>query len=356
MGGFGADELVATSGGLVPLSSLGQPVVASELLELCFNDGSHVRCTPDQTFPAYDGPRIRADALGTTDRVVRHVEYVPRSECPDALTEAAVAVAKRSPLDLPTVWDEDLAYYLGWLVGDGSFSSRGAVTIYGSEADIAEVLPVHQALLTRWSRFAPKPSIQANGTIQLRLMRRDFVDYLSALGVAPKKSAEKVVPSAVLTAPEEALTAFLRGLFDADGCVVNDVAKGTRYVGLGSRSDELLRGVQALLASLDIWGRIYRTGVKKDSFQYTRKDGTRMSYSSSGPSFDLRITGRSLREFAVLVDFEIGYKRTKLQHLIDEHGYYDTRECVKLRKAVVLPGTHFVAHLGVDSGLVFGGA
>ena len=53
-------------------------------------------------------------------------------------------------------------------------------------------------------------------------------------------------------APEEALVSYLSGLFDADGCVVNDVAKGTRYVGLGSRSEELLLGVQELLADLMI--------------------------------------------------------------------------------------------------------
>ncbi len=280
---------------------------------------------------------MRADALGKDDRVQRNLDYVPRSECPDLLPRAAVAVARGAKLDLPTSWSEDLAHYLGWLVGDGSFSHRGAVTIYGSEADRSEILPVHHRLLSGWAGFEPKPSVQANGTVQLRLMRRDFVDYLSALGVVQKKSAEKVLPRAILTAPEEAVAAVLRGLFDADGCVVNDVAKGTRYVGLGSRSEELLLGVQSLLGSLGIWGRIYRTGHKRDSFDYTRKDGSHVTYSSSGPSFDLRITGRSLREFAALVDFSLEGKRSKLLDLIDSHGWYDTGECVRLRRSVVVP-------------------
>ena len=332
-----AGELVATSGGLVPVSVLGRPTGASDLVELRFSDGSRVRCTPDHSFTTDDGRSVRADGLGAEDRVVRSVDYVPRSGCPDVLPEAAVAVARRSKLELPTLWDEDLAHYLGWLVGDGSFSHRGAVTIYGSEADRSEILPVHHRLLSGWAGFEPKPSVQANGTVQLRLMRREFVDYLSALGVVQKKSAEKVLPRAILTAPEEAVTAFLRGLFDADGCVVNDVAKGTRYVGLGSRSEELLLGVQALLGSLGIWGRIYRTGHKKDSFDYTRKDGSHATYSSSGPSFDLRITGRSLREFAAVVDFSLEGKRSKLLDLIDSHGWYDTGECVRLRRSVVVP-------------------
>lgn len=327
-----AGELVATSAGLVPVSTPVRPTPRGNLLELHFSDGSRVRCTPDHTFSTDDGRSVRADALGREDRVLSSVDYVPRSNCPDVLPEAAVAVATRSKLELPTAWDENLARYLGWLVGDGSFSHRGAVTIYGSEADRAEILPEHRQLLAGWAGFEPKPSVQANGTVQLRLKRRDFVDYLSALGVVQKKSAEKRVPGAILTAPEEGLTPFLRGLFDADGCVVNDVGKGTRYVGLGSKSEELLLGVQALLGSLGIWGRIYRTGRKRDCFEYTRKDGTHATYSSSGPSFDLRITGRSLREFAVLVDFRLEGKRLKLLDLIDSHGWYDVSEVVKLRR------------------------
>ncbi|MFC6421951.1 LAGLIDADG family homing endonuclease [Ornithinimicrobium tianjinense] len=115
-------------------------------------------------------------------------------------------------------------------------------------------MPAHRALHSRWAGFEPKPSVQANGTCQLRLTRQDFVDYLSALGVSKVRSADKEIPHAIFTAPEETVTAFLRGLFDADGCVVNDLGKGTRYVGLGSKSEELLRGAQALLGSLDIWG------------------------------------------------------------------------------------------------------
>lgn len=335
--GLAAGELVATSGGLVPVATHAPPAVTADLLELRFSDGSRVRCTPDHRFSTEDGRSVRADALGKDDRVRRNVDYVPRSACPDLLPQAAVDVARGSKLHLPVSWSEDLAHYLGWLVGDGSFGHRGAVTIYGSRADIDEVLPVHHRVLAGWAGFTPKPSVQANGTVQLRLMRRDFVTYLDALGVVAKKSAEKLVPAAVLTAPEQALAAFLRGLFDADGCVVNDVAKGTRYVGLGSKSEELLLGVQTMLGSLGIWGRIYRTGRKKDCFEYTRKDGSHATYSSSGPSFDLRITGRSLRDFAVLVDFSLEGKRSKLLDMIDSHGWYDKSECVTLRRSAVIP-------------------
>ena len=58
------------------------------------------------------------------------------------------------------------------------------------------------------------------------------------------------MPNAIFEAPEEALIGFLQGLFDADGCVVNQQANGTRYVGLGSRPRNCCIDVQELLASL----------------------------------------------------------------------------------------------------------
>lgn len=151
---------------------------------------------------------------------------------------------------LPGRWDQELGHYLGWLVGDGHFSTRGAVTIYGSSVEVEQLLPRHLNSLERWTGFRPKPSVQANGTRQLRLMKRDFVDYLLALGVAQAKSVGKVVPASILRAPHPALVAFLRGLFDADGCVVSDLKKGTHYVGLGSKSAAALadRPVAAHLA------------------------------------------------------------------------------------------------------------
>lgn len=332
MSGYAVDQWVATPGGVKRLEELVGPRAVRRVVELRLSDGSQVRCTPDQPFLTKQRGLVKATDLGPSDRLMRSIQYTARSECSHRLPAAARAIAAKPSLALPTTWDEDLAHYVGWLVGDGSFTPRGAVTVYGSAVEISQTMPAHLRSLQNWTFFTPKPSVQANGTMQLRMMRRQFVDYLCALGVAQEKSARKVIPASILTAPEEALTAFMRGLFDADGCVVNDVHKGTRYVGLGSKAEGLLLGVQTLLLSLGISSRIYRTAHKKDCFQHTRKDGRHVTYSSRGPSYDLRITGRSLREFAVLIDFSLEPKRQKLLDVIDHHGYYATDESVRLRE------------------------
>jgi len=114
-----------------------------------------------------------------------------------------------------------------------------------------------------------------------------------------RAGAAKHVPDAIFEAPEETLIGFLQGLFDADGCAVS-LQNGTRYVASAAGPRNCCSASRTL-ASLGIAGRIYQTGTKKDSFSYTRKDGSTASYGSDGPSFDLRITGRSLREFGARI-------------------------------------------------------
>ena len=80
-----------------------------------------------------------------------------------------------------------------------------------------------------------------------------FRGFLEALGLSHSKASDKKVPWAIEQAPSEVVAAFLRGLFDADGCVYN--GEDTRYVGLGSSSKDLLKGTQRLLSTFGIFSR-----------------------------------------------------------------------------------------------------
>jgi ribonucleoside-diphosphate reductase alpha chain len=303
----------------------------NEILELRFTDGSRLRCTPNHRVWTGNRGWVQAQDMLENDEVTRSFHYAPRSMSEQLLPIAARSVALGTEsLILPEKWDEELGHYLGWLTGDGCLTDNLAVTVYGGVEEHKSVMPRHQALLARWTGFNAKPSLQGNGTMQLRSGSRKVREFLAALGVTQERSPSKVVPAAVFEAPEEALVSFLSGLFDADGCVVNDVAKGTRYVGLGSRSEELLLGVQELLASLGMASRIYNGGTKADSFRYTRKDGSEAVYGSDGPSFDLRITGPSLREFAATIGFTLPTKSEKLTQVVDRHGVYNVKETVRL--------------------------
>jgi ribonucleoside-diphosphate reductase alpha chain len=308
----------------------------NEILELRFSDGSRLRCTPNHRVWTADQGWVEAHDLTEQHRVVRSFQHAPRPMADPVIPAHAILAAHyektRKPLRVPTKWDEEFAHYLGWLTGDGCIDSRDAtaVTVYGSDEDKEHVLPRHHALLTRITGFESKPSLQRNGTLQLRVTRRAFGQFLYALGVNDEgRAPEKVVPSSVFEAPEDAQIAFLRGLFDADGCVV-DQPNGTRYVGLGSRSEELLIGTQELLASLGIVSRIYQMPQKKESFRYTRKDGSQVTYGSDGPSYDLRITAGAMREFGRTIGFSLPAKHAKLDRITASTRYYNVDRSVRL--------------------------
>jgi ribonucleoside-diphosphate reductase alpha chain len=303
----------------------------NEVLELRFSDGSRLRCTPGHRLWTSNRGWVHAEDLAAEDRVVRSFHEAMRPMASLQLPEAAVKVAQRAvTLNLPQKWDDDFAHFLGWLVGDGCLTADAMTTVYGSDDDKATVLPRHQEFLASLTGFDAKPSVQPNGTLQLRSGKREVIKFFEAMGITKSRAKSKVVPDAVFEAPEDALVSFLQGLFDADGCVVNQVEKGTRYVGLGSRSEELLIGVQELLASLGIASRIYQQAAKKDSFSYVRKDGSETTYSSDGPSFDLRISGRSIRDYAALISFSVPAKVQKLAQVVDFHSAYNIDESVKM--------------------------
>jgi ribonucleotide reductase alpha subunit len=309
----------------------------NEILEFRFSDGARLRCTPGHRIWTANRGWVHAEELTGDDRVVRSFQHAPRPMADSRLPMHAILTVEYEktlkPLHVPDKWDEEFAHYLGWLVGDGCIDTAKArpVTVYGSDEDKEFVLPRHGALLTRITGFQSKPSVQPNGTLQLRVTREAFGQFLYQLGVAEGRAPDKVVPSAVYEAPEDAVSAFLRGLFDADGCVVNQASNETRYVGLGSRSEELLIGVQELLASLGIASRIYMTSAKKvASFEYIRKDGTEASYGSNGPTYDLRITAGAIRDFHRLIGFSLPGKQAKLADIVGQTGYYKVDRTVRM--------------------------
>src|SRR6266542_3791946 len=232
-------------------------------------------------------------------------------------TDVAAYVVKgdhAAAMALPEKWDPEFAHLLGWLVGDGSFSGNVISAIYGSAEDREAILPRHQGLFSKLNGGRePKVSVQENGTVQLRLSRRALASFFEALGLKRVKAAEKDVPWSILQAPTDIVGAFLRGLFDADGTVVNGAT--TRYVGLASRSKSLLKSVQTLLATLGIGSQIYQTargGVVE--FTYMTKAGQWRSYEST-LGYDLRIGGDGIDRFSGLVGFNVPSKVERLREL-----------------------------------------
>ena len=307
------------------------PIVRLEL-----SNGGVIRCTPNHRFWTVNRGWVAAEDLDEVDRV-RTLDRAAFAEAADLALPVATGFGAwqrkwddKAGVDLPEEWTGELAHYLGWLIGAGTTSGATTSTIYGSAEDRSEIMPRHLDLLEAIVGRAPKPSGQSNGTVQLRCGRARFKRFLEALGVRSVTGADKAVPWAIDQAPAPIAAAFLRGLFDADGCVRVDAEEGS-YVGLGSISIELLRGVQRLLTTFGIASTIHRQR-KAGPVAWKDRGGSGNHTRSAGT--DLRIFSRSIALFAAEIGFGLSAKRDALSGLVAATDLHDVDTSVTLLNRV----------------------
>ncbi|MGI8597373.1 MAG: LAGLIDADG family homing endonuclease, partial [Thermoleophilaceae bacterium] len=311
---------------------------ASPIVRLRFANGAELRCTPTHRIWTLNRGYVHAEELTAEDRVQLNDSKTPAL---DASWELPVQVAARArsfsrggtvvEQELPSRWSEGLAELTGHLVGDGCLTGVQTQWVYGGE-DIEDGLTdAHQGLLTELIGGVSRQEM-GNGTVQLRAGSAAVRELFAGIGVTTARAHDKRVPESVFSAPVEAQAAFLRGLFGADGCLsrVEGGGKASRYAGLGSRSEALLKDIQRMLNTFGIRGRIYRvTDAETPSFSYTRVDGTTVEYTSR-EGFDLRITGSDLERFAEAIGFSTPRKQAALETLLIETGRYATKADTKL--------------------------
>jgi ribonucleoside-diphosphate reductase alpha chain len=307
------------------------------IVRLRFANGQELRCTPNHRLWTLNRGYVRAEDLTDEDRVLLNDSPTPTEDASWALPQKVEALAKSfsrggsvTYQELPESWSEGLGELTGHLIGDGDLTDVRTEWVYGGD-DIEDGLADSHEGLLRELIGGVSRQMMANGTVQLRAGSEAVRQFFRGLGVHSNRAHEKRAPVSIFTAPTEVQAAFLRGLFGADGCASRvEGGKATRYVGLGSRSDALLRDVQRLLSSFGIRGRIYRiTESRTASFTYTRADGTTVEYESR-EGYDLRITGSDLVRFAEAIGFSTPRKQDALEALLNESGRYATKAGTKL--------------------------
>jgi ribonucleoside-diphosphate reductase alpha chain len=367
---FPADARVHTTKGLLPISELvsraeagedirvythratadepGEGVVATHpvafmrngvkpIVRLRFANGGEVRCTPNHRLWTLNRGYVAAEELTSADRVLLNDSPTPASDASWELPVKVPAVATSrvggvtTGQVLPERWTEGLAELTGHLIGDGCLTEAQTQWVYGDDDLHDGLAESHRGMLRELIGGISEQAMD-NGTYQLRAGSSAVRELFRGLGVSSARAHDKRVPSAVFSAPVEAQASFLRGLFGADGCVarVESGGKATRYAGLGSRSEVLLKDVLRLLNAFGIRGRIYRiTDAKESTFRYTRADGTTVSYQSR-EGFDLRITGSDLERFAEAIGFSTPRKQAALESLLEETSRYRTKATTSL--------------------------
>jgi ribonucleoside-diphosphate reductase alpha chain len=308
------------------------------IVRLRFANGGELRCTPNHRIWTLNRGYVPAEGLTNEDRVLLNDSQTPAEDASwtlpvkvKALAKSVVRGGSATYRELPDRWSEGLGELTGHLIGDGWLTDVQTGWVYGDDDLEDGLAEAHEGLLRELIGGISRQEMP-NGTVQLRAGTAAVRELFRGLGVTSARAHDKRVPEAVFTAPPEVQAAFLRGLFGADGCIsrVEGGGKANRYVGLGSRSNGLLKDVQRMLSAWGIRGRIYRISDGATSrFSYTRKDGTTVEYPTR-EGFDLRITGTDLARFATEIGFSCPRKQAAVEGVMNERTLYTTKPSTKL--------------------------
>ncbi|HZY96593.1 MAG TPA: LAGLIDADG family homing endonuclease, partial [Candidatus Cybelea sp.] len=227
--------------------------------------------------------------------------------------------------------DADLAEAIGLAIGDGCVTRSGHsahlfITMAHEEAPIVErAAAAINAVKTQSSdgRTNRRVAVYApQVTTRVVTGSASVISTFEEFAVLDEASHGKRFRPAVHQLDRPSVAAMLRGLFTADGSVVN-IGDKTQYVSLDSTSIELLQQVQLLLLSFGVKAKIYRE--RRGGVTEARLPDGRGGYAMYPvrEMHSLRITRSSRRVFAEEIGFDpASAKAAALSKLNETVGTY----------------------------------
>lgn len=148
--------------------------------------------------------------------------------------------------ELPNVFDEEWGALMGMLCGDGSWTEKRSVSItVGEEEFQKQVFSLFTKLMgdTKGYKYKNKPHI-----MHIAKHSKDFRELLERMGwVSNITPQTKRVPSIIFQSPKSVVCAFLKGLFETDGSILQ-----SGHLCYVSASHQLAKEVHLLLCNLGI--------------------------------------------------------------------------------------------------------
>jgi len=240
------------------------------------------------------------------------------------------------PIALPAVWEDDLAYLLGYAVGTGldAVPARApeealepAVDLPGPAGDAPDLTRLIDRLAERYRADRRRVPVGAGATAAVAGGRearggpRDtgaltpagaVLRVLQALGLRAAPAHQQEVPEAILSAPRAATAAFLRGLVDALGTVAPSDPRP--MVSLASPSRRLVEQVQLLLLQFGIVSTVTRgrSAAEPPTDRFAAEPAT----GSGQDTFTLRIDAEpALERFVEHIGSALPHRREALEAL-----------------------------------------
>lgn len=262
------NALVHTEAGLVPIAKvrIGDRVLTSKgfypvtnffiqgeqsLCRIQTQDGSF-ECTADHKVAVLTDvygnyKMVKAKDLQPGDRLI----FVPQA-IPGTATELpefrGKITGKTKPITIPAL-TPDIAYFIGYLHGDGSVSSDGSRVRFRVHENSPQILEQLIAIGREFgldTHTLRTPEQCQTKAYELQFNSAALNQYL---GLFKKPSQPLNIPDCILLGKADIRQAYLAGLADADGCHSQSVL-------VASVQERFLQQVQTLYASLGITTRL----------------------------------------------------------------------------------------------------
>ena len=148
----------------------------------------------------------------------------------------------------PPILDEELAFFLGYMAGDGFVAQaehdhRVGVSV-AHDSYLIDEMPALLGRIFGSEMRVHRMQKPQDASVTFVLDNRAVKDFLTINGLGKATSVQVRVPRLIRQSPPEVVGAFLRGLFEADGSVLHS------YPQLLSSSEDLIRETAALLIGL----------------------------------------------------------------------------------------------------------
>ena len=299
-GCFAPNERIATDRGLIPATELADRIDAGEVFhahthkglrqitarfrngvkpvyEVTTKRGYKVRVTEDHKIAVLMDGKITTmplKYLQEGDEILlllgRGVQTNYLTMKPVDYQRSIMSTTLNDNVRIPTILDEDTAYLLGYMHGDGYVHIGKKVTWQAPKAikmATADAYPEIRERIVETVRrtFNVEPTIEnGDGACKnVTMYSRLIIEWLNTNGLLKAKAEDIRVPEAIFRSPSSVQAAFIAGYFDADGCFRG--RKGG--YGIDSISREMLEDVQQILALNGIVSRISATDRSEHGWQ-----------------------------------------------------------------------------------------
>jgi stage V sporulation protein R len=208
---------------------------------------------------------------------------------------AGRALSTRTPLQIQGFLDEDIAWILGYFIGDGHRTKSGICFTCGEQGLAVKLRERIGKALGLRATLQWDPT-EVGGRWRVYVHSRNLLDLLYSLGInLQDKAPSKKIPPPILRSPKEVMSAFLRGYFDADAYA------GPAGIILSSSSEELIGTIQIILLNYGILSR-----------QRPQQDGC----------IHLEIYGASAARFLDEIGFSLERKQQALHDYVTDRQWF----------------------------------